>query len=53
MIACRGALANACTSSGIFAGCDTPGFYAAEGWDPVTGMGSPDFEKFVAAAMQL
>lgn len=24
-------------------GCGTPGFYAASGWDPVTGLGTPDF----------
>ncbi|KAJ9220584.1 hypothetical protein DTO271D3_4637 [Paecilomyces variotii] len=24
-------------------GCGTPGFYAAEGWDPVTGLGTPNY----------
>ena len=26
-------------------GCGTDGFYAASGWDPVTGWGTPDFQK--------
>ena len=26
-------------------GCGTDGFQAAPGWDPVTGLGTPDFEK--------
>jgi len=26
-------------------GCGTPGFHATTGWDPVTGLGTPDFEK--------
>ncbi|KAH8994205.1 subtilisin-like protein [Lactarius akahatsu] len=26
-------------------GCDTDGFSAVPGWDPVTGLGTPDFEK--------
>ncbi|WAR52618.1 hypothetical protein PtB15_2B42 [Puccinia triticina] len=26
-------------------GCNTTGFRAAEGWDPVTGLGTPDFQK--------
>ena len=26
-------------------GCDTDGFFAAPGWDPVTGYGTPNFEK--------
>ncbi|KAF9576761.1 hypothetical protein BGW38_008112, partial [Lunasporangiospora selenospora] len=30
-------------------GCNTPGFPAKEGWDPVTGMGTPDFVNFAAA----
>ncbi|GAD94745.1 alkaline serine protease AorO [Paecilomyces variotii No. 5] len=24
-------------------GCGTPGFYAAKGWDPVTGLGTPNY----------
>ncbi|KAF7296873.1 Tripeptidyl-peptidase sed3 [Mycena indigotica] len=30
-------------------GCDTDGFAAKEGWDPVTGLGSPDFDRLLAA----
>ncbi|KAG8726739.1 hypothetical protein FRC12_023129 [Ceratobasidium sp. 428] len=26
-------------------GCNTPGFNATAGWDPVTGLGTPDFGK--------
>lgn len=26
-------------------GCHTPGFNATPGWDPVTGLGTPNFEK--------
>ncbi|KAF5393130.1 hypothetical protein D9757_001221 [Collybiopsis confluens] len=26
-------------------GCGTGGFHATEGWDPVTGLGTPNFEK--------
>ncbi|KAG5653561.1 hypothetical protein H0H81_012250 [Sphagnurus paluster] len=26
-------------------GCGTPGFNATEGWDPITGLGTPDFGK--------
>ncbi|RDX50081.1 family S53 protease-like protein [Lentinus brumalis] len=28
-------------------GCGTDGFPADQGWDPVTGLGTPDFDKFV------
>ena len=27
-------------------GCNTTGFYAAKGWDPVTGLGTPSFIRF-------
>lgn len=30
-------------TSGNNPGCQTNGFSAARGWDPVTGMGSPNF----------
>ncbi|TDL20636.1 subtilisin-like protein [Rickenella mellea] len=29
-------------------GCGTPGFTATTGWDPVTGVGTPNFEKLLA-----
>ncbi|KAH9037713.1 subtilisin-like protein [Lactarius hengduanensis] len=32
-------------TSGSNPGCGTDGFSAAPGWDPVTGLGTPDFEK--------
>jgi tripeptidyl-peptidase-1 len=35
--------------SGSNPGCNTTGFGAAQGWDPVTGVGSPDFEGLMRA----
>jgi len=32
-------------TSGSNPGCNSAGFTATEGWDPVTGFGTPDFEK--------
>ncbi|KAH9029913.1 subtilisin-like protein [Lactarius pseudohatsudake] len=32
-------------TSGSNPGCDTDGFPAVPGWDPVTGLGTPNFEK--------
>ncbi|KAJ7930918.1 family S53 protease [Mycena leptocephala] len=32
-------------------GCNTTGFAARAGWDPVTGLGTPNFPKLLAAAM--
>ena len=34
-------------------GCGTPGFSAVPGWDPVTGLGTPDFEKLRDVVMAL
>jgi tripeptidyl-peptidase-1 len=34
-------------------GCGTEGFSAAEGWDPVTGLGAPNFEKLKEVFMAL
>ncbi|KAJ6469148.1 family S53 protease [Mycena vitilis] len=31
--------------------CDNEGFPAKKGWDPVTGLGTPDFKKMLAAAL--
>ncbi|KDQ15076.1 hypothetical protein BOTBODRAFT_174252 [Botryobasidium botryosum FD-172 SS1] len=28
-------------------GCGTPGFSAVPGWDPITGLGTPDFKKLL------
>ncbi|KZT21194.1 subtilisin-like protein [Neolentinus lepideus HHB14362 ss-1] len=35
-------------TSGSNPGCDTDGFTARAGWDPVTGLGTPDFGKLQA-----
>jgi len=32
-------------TTGNAPGCGTPGFNATAGWDPVTGFGTPNFEK--------
>jgi len=32
-------------TTGNAPGCGTPGFNATKGWDPVTGLGTPDFQK--------
>ncbi|KAJ7323191.1 peptidase S8/S53 domain-containing protein [Mycena albidolilacea] len=32
-------------------GCGTPGFNATKGWDPVTGLGTPDFKKLLKACV--
>ncbi|KAK3642200.1 Tripeptidyl-peptidase sed1 [Elasticomyces elasticus] len=34
-------------------GCGTPGFYASTGWDPVTGLGTPNYPKMVQLFMSL
>ena len=40
---------NRCVAAGEQ--CCQQGFFAAKGWDPVTGLGSLDFEKFKTAMM--
>ncbi|KAL5531108.1 hypothetical protein ACEPAG_3984 [Sanghuangporus baumii] len=35
-------------TSGGNQGCGTPGFTATTGWDPVTGLGTPNFERLLA-----
>lgn len=37
---------NICTEDGCSPGCQ--GFYAAKGWDPVTGWGSPNVQNIIA-----
>ncbi|KAH9036775.1 subtilisin-like protein [Lactarius deliciosus] len=34
-------------TSGSNPGCNTDGFSAIEGWDPVTGLGTPDFRRLL------
>ncbi|KAI0058458.1 subtilisin-like protein [Artomyces pyxidatus] len=34
-------------------GCGTPGFNATEGWDPVTGLGTPDYPSLLTAFLML
>ncbi|KAH9027337.1 peptidase S8/S53 domain-containing protein [Lactarius pseudohatsudake] len=34
-------------TSGSNPGCNTNGFSAIEGWDPVTGLGTPDFQRLL------
>jgi tripeptidyl-peptidase I len=34
-------------------GCGQPAFNVTEGWDPVTGLGTPDFERLLKIYQQL
>lgn len=34
-------------------GCGTNGFNATKGWDPVTGLGTPNYEKLLKVFMAL
>ncbi|KAI0018743.1 subtilisin-like protein [Xylariomycetidae sp. FL0641] len=34
-------------------GCDTGGFVASEGWDPVSGLGSPNYPKLLKLLMSI
>lgn len=34
-------------------GCSTPGFQSVKGWDPVTGLGTPNFPKLLALYLAL
>ena len=34
-------------------GCGTAGYTAVPGWDPVTGLGTPNFPKLLAAWLLL
>jgi tripeptidyl-peptidase-1 len=40
-------------TSGNNPGCGTKGFTASAGWDPVTGNGTPNFQKMLSAALAL
>eukprot|EP00465_Bigelowiella_longifila_P009308 CAMPEP_0185258216 /NCGR_PEP_ID=MMETSP1359-20130426/7169_1 /TAXON_ID=552665 /ORGANISM="Bigelowiella longifila, Strain CCMP242" /LENGTH=399 /DNA_ID=CAMNT_0027843613 /DNA_START=60 /DNA_END=1259 /DNA_ORIENTATION=+ len=40
-------------TEGRNSGCGEGGFPAAKGWDPVTGVGTPNFEKLKAAVLKL
>jgi tripeptidyl-peptidase-1 len=40
-------------TSGNNPGCGTTGFEAAKGWDPVTGLGTPDYSRLAAAVQAL
>lgn len=40
-------------TSGNNPGCNEDGFYAQKGWDPVTGLGTPDFAKLRAVVAAL
>ena len=40
-------------TSGNNPGCHTDGFYAASGWDPITGNGTPNYPKMLNAALAL
>ncbi|KAN0090293.1 Peptidase S8/S53 domain containing protein [Hyaloscypha variabilis] len=40
-------------TSGGNQGCGTPGFTAVSGWDPVTGLGTPNFPKMLATWLLL
>jgi tripeptidyl-peptidase-1 len=39
--------------SGHAPACNTPGFAAVPGWDPVTGLGTPDYVKLLNVFMNL
>ncbi|RDX41878.1 family S53 protease [Lentinus brumalis] len=49
----QGAVALNDITSGSNPGCGAQGFPTMEGWDPVTGLGTPDFEKLLALVMGL
>ncbi len=40
-------------TNGTNVACGMAGFPAARGWDPVTGLGTPNFERLLAAFMAL
>jgi tripeptidyl-peptidase-1 len=38
-------------TKGTNAGCNTDGFSAAKGWDPVTGLGTPNYPEILKVFM--
>ncbi|RDX57219.1 subtilisin-like protein [Lentinus brumalis] len=40
-------------TNGTNPGCGTDGFSAAPGWDPITGLGTPNFPKLLQAFLEL
>ncbi|KAF7197253.1 Aorsin [Pseudocercospora fuligena] len=40
-------------TNGTSDGCGTSGFKAVEGWDPITGLGTPNFPKMLEVFMKL
>ena len=44
---------SACEQSGGFPTCCTQGFYAATGWDPMTGRGSPNYPNMLSYFLSL
>ncbi|KAI0787605.1 subtilisin-like protein [Fomes fomentarius] len=40
-------------TNGTNPGCGTDGFPAAPGWDPITGLGTPNFDKLLSALLDL
>jgi tripeptidyl-peptidase-1 len=40
-------------TAGFNQGCGTQGFEAVEGWDPLTGLGTPVFPKMLEVFMSL
>jgi tripeptidyl-peptidase-1 len=40
-------------TSGNNPGCGTQGFSAVNGWDPITGLGTPNFQKLVDVYLSL
>lgn len=40
-------------TNGSNPGCGTDGFYAVKGWDPVTGLGTPNYPKMLQLFLSL
>ena len=39
--------------NGLNTGCSAQGFHADKDWDPVTGLGTPDFERLMELYMRM